>query len=642
MAMTFADVATTDFFPLHRLHSPVVVTPDGVDPDVGLLTGPVALAAVLLDAVDAMPPHMVQAVVVVYASDDLEDGLRRLFRAASPTPPMWASTRYADDNLVQAIQYNETIVGIAEVEAGLPEGLRAIADVVWRLPDVDYKHVAAAIRLMTGVHIDLPRTTYLLKRVLLALKPGHSAPRIVADLARLHPPVPVDDTPTPPPAPKKDAAVSLTDAGVGAVTRLRDLTGYGDARTWGLQLADDLRAYDDGALDWADVDKGLLLSGPPGCGKTFYAAALAAECDAQLITTSYSQWHTAMSGDSVQKSLIKLFADVRKAAKIGPVILFVDELDSIGKRGLSTNGDYWYGPIINSWLAFLDGAEPREGIVVIAATNRPEMVDDALQRPGRLEKHIIIPRPSITDLGGVLQHHLGTFDGLDRAARDCRGMSCADVAQVAREVRRAARRDKCDVAAAYVSDIVHKRRGDRNPAFDRVVIAHEAGHALVALRCGLAVGFVDADQGVTAMQFPAHSPNLDEIERTLTALLAGRAAEIVTLGCASTGAVDDLAKATGLAMSALQSGLLGSLIALPHEVSLSLTAARQRVEDLLGDAMDRAIRIVKANRTTLDALITALASKRYLDAEDLQTVLTAFAIECGVYKDQVDEDGPTP
>jgi len=95
--MTFADIATTSFFPLHRLHKPVVVTPDGVDPDVGLLTGPVALAAVLLDAVDAMPSHMVQAVVVVYASDDLEDGLRRLFRAASPTTPLWATTRYADD-----------------------------------------------------------------------------------------------------------------------------------------------------------------------------------------------------------------------------------------------------------------------------------------------------------------------------------------------------------------------------------------------------------------------------------------------------------------------------------------------------------------------------------------------------------------
>jgi hypothetical protein len=97
MDMTFADIATTAFFPLHRLHPPVVVTPDGVDPDVGLLTGPVALAAVLLDAVDAMPSHMVQAVVVVYASDDLEDGLRRLFRAASPTTPLWATTRYADD-----------------------------------------------------------------------------------------------------------------------------------------------------------------------------------------------------------------------------------------------------------------------------------------------------------------------------------------------------------------------------------------------------------------------------------------------------------------------------------------------------------------------------------------------------------------
>jgi AAA+ superfamily predicted ATPase len=618
--MSFSNVAISAFFPLHRDHQPALVTPAGVAPVDGLLTGPVALAAALMDAAGATIDSLSKGVHIVFADDLLEKGVKQVVNAAvAPTKPMWLTSRFDDESLIEAIQFGALLIGVAEVEGSLPDGLHAIADGRWRLPDVERSHVADAIRLMTGTRaVALPDVTYVLKSVLLALKPGHSATRIAADLARLHPPV---APPAPPPAPVAQEDDVVGDAATAALTRLRDLTGYGDARAWGLQLAEDLQSYRDGDLAWDDVvEKGLLLSGPPGCGKTYYAAALAAECDAKLIVTGYSQWHGASSGDSVQKGLTKLFADVRKAATIGPVILFVDEIDSIGKRGTSVNGDYWYGPIINSWLAFLDGAEPREGIVVIAATNRPDQVDEAMLRPGRLEKHIRIPHPSIGDLEGVLEHHLGFFDGIDAAARDCRGLSPADVAQIAREARRSARRLRRDVTAADVADIVSDRRGARDPAFDRLVCVHECGHALVALRVGLGVEFVDADGCVTSMELPSNSPSLARIEDGIAAMLGGRAAELVLFGHASSGAIDDLGKATALAAKALQCGLAGSLISLPDSLVFTLAAERQKVEALLSAAMDRATAIVSDNRAALDALVAELAEKRYLDAEDLRSV----------------------
>ena len=623
--MSFSDVATSAYFPLHSLHKPAVVTADGVEPVDGLLTGPIALAAVLLDAAGATVEGLLAGVHVVFADGLLEEGIKHIVEAAvAPAKPMWMSSRYDDETLIHGIQYGETVIGLAEIEAALPEGMVAIADGRWRLPDVERSHVADAIRLMTGSRaVKLPALDYVLKHVLKALRPGYSAKRIAADLARLHAPV---APPAPPPVPvvPEEKAVSPSKASTAVVTRLRDLTGYGAAKDWGLQLAVDLHSYRVGSLAWEDVvEKGLLLSGPPGCGKTYYAAALAAECDAKLIVSGYSHWHVASSGDTVQKGLAKLFVDVRKAATAGPVILFLDEIDSIGKRGTSVNGDYWYGPIINSLLAFLDGSEPRDGIVVIAATNRPDQVDDAMLRPGRLEKHITIPHPSIADLEGVLEHHLGFFDGIDAAARDCRGLSPADVAQIAREARRSARRLRRDVTAADVTDIVSDRRGARDATFDRLVCVHECGHALVALRVGLDVEFVDADGCMTSMEVPSNSPNLARIEDGIAAMLGGRAAELVIFGHPSSGAIDDLGKATSLAARAIQCGLAGSLISLPDSLVLTLATTRQKVEALLSAAMDRATAIVTENRAALDALVAELTEKRYLDAEDLRSIAGA-------------------
>ena len=155
-----------------------------------------------------------------------------------------------------------------------------------------------------------------------------------------------------------------------------------------------------------------------------FAGALAAECEVPLVVTTYSDWQDGSGGDTMARGIKKLFATWRKQAQSGPFIVFVDEIDSIGARDENGHNETWFRTIINAWLAFLDGAEPRTGIVVIAATNLPEKIDPALCRPGRLDRHVKLPTPTIADLQGVLKFHLGPGaqeDDIPGAAVACRG-----------------------------------------------------------------------------------------------------------------------------------------------------------------------------------------------------------------------------
>ncbi|WP_237481342.1 AAA family ATPase [Lichenibacterium dinghuense] len=271
----------------------------------------------------------------------------------------------------------------------------------------------------------------------------------------------------------KTPPVTVGQAAQGVVRRLSQMTGFGEAQTWGVNLARDLAAYRAGSLPWADVDRGLLLSGPPGGGKTTYARALALECDVELVTTTYTEWSGAGGGygDSMSKGLTKLFETWRTKAKSAPFLLFVDEIDSMGRRGGNDHNESWFTAIINSWLAFLDGAVPRDGIVVVAATNYPDRVDPALVRPGRLERHIELPIPDIDALAGIVRAHLGadamlTDAEVAEAARAVRGRSPAQVQLLAREARRVARWCGRRVCASDLTDAVAMLREPRHADVD--------------------------------------------------------------------------------------------------------------------------------------------------------------------------------
>ncbi len=187
--------------------------------------------------------------------------------------------------------------------------------------------------------------------------------------------------------------------------RVEALSGYGRARDWALGLKQDLADYLSGELAWADMSTKLLLSGPPGTGKTTFARALCNTLQVPLIVTSVSIWLEGAYLNDVISRMSKTFEEARELA---PSILFVDEIDGIGKRQSSDreHADYW-NTLINKALELLDGAVRAEGVIVVGATNRPSQIDEALLRSGRLETHIEIPRPDIETLVGILAHHLG-------------------------------------------------------------------------------------------------------------------------------------------------------------------------------------------------------------------------------------------
>jgi len=183
------------------------------------------------------------------------------------------------------------------------------------------------------------------------------------------------------------------------------LTGYGAATDWALGLKTDLADYLAGELAWSDMSTKLLLSGPPGTGKTTFARAMCNTLRLPLIVTSVSTWLQGEYLHAVLDRMADTFAEARAQA---PCILFIDEIDGIGTRVSASRqyADYW-NACVNKLLELLDGAVKTEGVIVVGATNRPNEIDEAIRRSGRLETHIEIPRPDIPALAGILAHHLG-------------------------------------------------------------------------------------------------------------------------------------------------------------------------------------------------------------------------------------------
>ncbi|RVP97129.1 AAA family ATPase [Sinorhizobium meliloti] len=184
------------------------------------------------------------------------------------------------------------------------------------------------------------------------------------------------------------------------------LSGYGAAKDWALGLKADLADYRNGDLDWSEMSTKLLLSGPPGTGKTTFARALCNSLQIPLVVTSVSTWLQGEYLHDVLGRMADTFAEARAQA---PCILFIDEIDGIGMRMSASReyADYW-NACVNKLLELLDGALKSEGVIVVGATNRPHEIDEAIRRSGRLETHIEIPRPDIPALSGILAHHLGS------------------------------------------------------------------------------------------------------------------------------------------------------------------------------------------------------------------------------------------
>ncbi|WP_312356895.1 ATP-binding protein [Agrobacterium sp.] len=224
--------------------------------------------------------------------------------------------------------------------------------------------------------------------------------------------------------PIKNALVRLSEASVliskqsnktkEGLPPLQDMFGYGAAREWGLELAQDLSEWQRGEIAWSDVDTGIVLSGPPGVGKTQFAAALARQCNVPVIATSLAKWQ---ANGHLGDLLKAMKSDFFKAKESPPCILFCDELDSFGDRNSFAHDNRDYSiQVVNAFLEHLDGLGGREGVVVIGATNAFHRIDPAILRPGRLDRHVAIPLPSAKDRIAILQHGVLPVSP-DRSAR---------------------------------------------------------------------------------------------------------------------------------------------------------------------------------------------------------------------------------
>jgi cell division protease FtsH len=441
-------------------------------------------------------------------------------------------------------------------------------------------------------------------------------------------------------------------------TTFADVAGYEGAKSEIAEVVDFLRKPDRYTRVGALVPRGVLMVGPPGTGKTLLARAVAGEAGVVFFSVTGSSFVELFVGVGASR-VRDLFEQARKRA---PAIIFIDEIDAIGQRragsGAVVSNDE-REQTLNQLLAEMDGFEPSAGVVVLAATNRPEVLDPALLRPGRFDRQVTIPLPNVTERAAILAVHcrgkkLAPDVDLNTVSRGTPGFSGADLANLANEAAIFAVRDNRetitaeDFSAARDRIILGRREGSNVllPEEKHAVAVHESGHALVAALADntdpvAKVTILPAGQalGVTE-QLPLverHMYNEDYLHDSLAVRLGGRAAELVVLGQGSTGAANDLAGATDLATKMVREfGLSKALgpVGYPEGGSVFLGGGGgpmssrpfaeatqadidKEVAALLRQAEQRAVALLSEHRSELDALTDLLLEVETVDGSEV-------------------------
>jgi SpoVK/Ycf46/Vps4 family AAA+-type ATPase len=526
-------------------------------------------------------------------------------------------------------------VWVFEALEDVPPEFRSAADIFWVIEKPDLKICQTAIYMMCGIWASEEDSKLVLsqpwKRNAAMFRTGRSLQKT---LQLLRQPLPPKDD--------RSKPLGTTD---GCINNLKYLIGYGAAVDWGLQFAEDIAEYRAGRIGWDEVDSGILLSGPTGCGKTRFAEILARSTGTTLVCASSGLWQSAGHLGDYLREMRNTFDEARNKA---PSILLIDEFDSFGNRTTADreNRDY-QRQIVNAALECLDGTIRLEGVVVIGTTNYPEHIDPALLRAGRLGKHIEISLPDAKARIAILESYLGF--GLSPAevasvASSTEEWSGAQLEQLARDSRRQARREKRDPIGADVLALIPEALA-LPPENLRAAAIHECGHAIIALSVGRQVERIEIQDRFIpsaesqkvgsvhyrSQQFQRRNRNyyLDEI----LVSLGGVAAELEILGSFGDGAggvyAADLTNATQLAT--LMEGVYGmgeSLVSEVCETQDDITKLRlrnpllmTRVDTVLAEQMLRASEVVRRNRDTIDILATEVAQKKTVTGKEINTFL---------------------
>jgi cell division protease FtsH len=436
-------------------------------------------------------------------------------------------------------------------------------------------------------------------------------------------------------------------------TTFADVAGYDGVKMEIKEVVDFLRMPEQFKEIGARVPKGILLVGPPGTGKTLFARAVAGEAGVGFLSVTGSDFMEMFVGVGASR-VRDLF---QQARKMGRAIIFIDEIDSIGrKRGAGLGGGHdEREQTLNQMLAEMDGFETSEGIVIMAATNRPDILDPALLRPGRFDRQIVVPLPEYEERLAILKVHskdkrMGPDVDLDTMARATPGMSGADLANLVNEaalfaVRRGSKQvERIDFENARDRVVMGARRESLVLAAEekRATAYHESGHAVLAtvlphsdplhkvtiLPRGMALGVT------WTLPEERHTYSKEYFEDVICKAMGGRVAEMIVFGHLNSGAANDLEQATSIARRMVREWGMSQAVgpmawSTQQQVFLGedlMTNGREYSDDtakmidgeiarILREQEDRARDILQKHRRGLDLVATKLLEEETMDGQ---------------------------
>ena len=437
----------------------------------------------------------------------------------------------------------------------------------------------------------------------------------------------------------------------------RDVAGQDEAKESLEEIIDFLHNPQKYTEIGAKLPKGALLVGPPGTGKTLLAKAVAGEANVPFFSISGSDFVEMFVGVGASR-VRDLF---KEASKMAPCIIFIDEIDTIGKsRDNRMGGNDEREQTLNQLLAEMDGFDPTKGVILLAATNRPEVLDQALLRPGRFDRRITVDRPNLAGRLATLQVHtrnirLAEDVDLNKIALATAGAVGADLANLVNEAalravrlgRRAVNQNDLLAAFELVIAGAEKKNSVLSEFEKKLVAYHEVGHAMVAFKMKNTtpvqkITIVPHTQGALGytLHLPEEDKNLqtkDELLSEIATYMGGRAAEEVVLNTMTNGAAQDIQQATALARNMV------ALYGMSDEFGMMALASRRSqyldggygidcaqdtaagidraVMELIRSSYDKAVQIIRDNREDMDKVVEYLLQKETITGEEMMAIL---------------------